>query len=161
MRINKHAFNHKLFHINNLFGNNKRNTNLSIQTCWLTEWSFYRASALRLNHIHRSLSFNYSFSLFSPIVLSTVSLLCLVNNLIYNLLLLFIGNLRIVSTWIYRIAINGCNNYLPTNLASEINSTGLDCRIVDSSLLSDWPTRSWLIQTLTESAGLRYESASN
>ena len=73
--------------------------------------------------------------------------------MIYNLLLLFIGNLKIASTWVDWLTIKDCNNYLPTNLASEINSIGLHCRIVDSSLLSDWLTRSWLVQTLTKSAG--------
>ena len=121
----------------------KYNTNLSalrhIQTWRLTDWSFYRSSALRKNHTHKRLSFNFTlcseFSLslfFSPRVL-----LSIVSNLIYSLLLLFIGNLKIDSRWIYRLAINGYNNYLPTNLASEINSTCLYCRIVDSSLLWD------------------------
>ena len=66
VQLNKHAFNHKLFHINNLSRNNKGNTdlNLLIQTYRLTDWSFYRASTLWQNHIHRSLSFNFTFSLF-------------------------------------------------------------------------------------------------
>ena len=69
----------------------------------------------------------------------------LVSNLIYNFLLLFIGNLKIACTWIHWLTIKDCNNHLPNNLASEINSTSLHCRMVDSSLLSDWPTRCWLI----------------
>ena len=88
-------------------------------------------------------------SLFShPRALSWVPL----SNLIYNFLLLFIGNLKIDSTWIDWLSIKDRNNYLPNNLASQINSTSLHCWIVDSSLFSDWFTRSWLIQTLTESA---------
>ena len=43
--------------------------------------------------------------------------------LIYNLLLLFIGNLKIASTWVNLLAIKDCKNYLPNNLASEINLT--------------------------------------
>ena len=77
-----------------------------------------------------------STSLFSPwssLVSSAVSL----SKLIYNFLLLFIGNLEIASTWIDSLSIKDCNNYLPKNLASDINSTGLHCRIMDSSLLSD------------------------
>ena len=147
--LNKHAFNHKLFHINNLCENNKGITKLSIQTCWFIDWSFYRALALWQNHTHTSLSFNltlcFEFSL-SPIFSPRV-FLPLVSNLIYNLLLLFIGNLKIASTWIYRLAINGYNNYLPTNLASEINSICLHCQIVDSSLLSGWLTETELLRT--------------
>ena len=79
------------------------------------------------------------------------SIVSLVSNLIYNFLLLFIGNLKIASTWIDWLTIKDYNNYLPNNLASKINSTSLHCWIMESSLLSDWPTRSWLIQTLTES----------
>ena len=147
VRLNKHAFNHKLFHINNLCGNNKGITKFSIQTCRLTDWSFYKALALRQNHTHKSLSFKFTLcSKFSlSLVFSPRVLLSIVSNLIYNLLLLFIGNVKISSTWIYRLAINGCNNYLPTNLASEIISTRLHCRIMDTSLLSDWSTRSELI----------------
>ena len=131
-----------------------------LQTCRLIHRSFYRVSALPLNHIHRSLSFNFSFSLLLNLS-SSVSLLCLVTNLIYNILLLFIGNLKIASTWSDWLSIKDYNNYLPNNLASEINSTSLHCWIVDSTLLSDWLTRSWLIQTMTESAEIRYGSASN
>ena len=71
--------------------------------------------------------------------LSIVSLVSLdsLSNLIYNLLLLFIGNLKIASTWDDWLTIKDSNNYIPNNLASEINLTGLHCRIVDSSLLSD------------------------
>ena len=75
-----------------------------------------------------------SISPFShPIVLSWV----LLSKLIYNPLLLFIGNLKIASTWINWLPVKECNNYIPNNLASQINSTGLHCRIVDSSLLSN------------------------
>ena len=77
VQLNKHAFKHKLFPIYNLCLNNKGITNLSIQTCQLTDWPFYRSSTLRLNHIHRSLSFNFSFSLLLTLSSSTVSLLCL------------------------------------------------------------------------------------
>ena len=115
-----------------------------LQTCQLQtgrsrlvcpDSSVYRASALRLNHMHRSLSFNFSFSPWVPLMSNVCVWLC---KLIYNLLLLFIGNLKIASTWIDLLTIKDCNNYLPNNLASEINSTGLHCRIVDSSFLSDW-----------------------
>ena len=142
MQPNKYAFNHELFHIYNLSGNTNLLPLQLIQTCRLTDWSFYRALALWLNHIHRSLSFNLSFSPFSPRV--PLSLYC-VCKLIYKFLLLFIGNLKIASTWVNWLTIKDCNNYLPNNLASEINSIGLHCRIVDSSLLSDWLTRSWLV----------------
>ena len=144
-QINMHSAINYFIYIYILSRNNKGNTNLSIQTCRLTDWSFYRALALWYNHTHRSLSFNFTFSLFLTLEFSR-EFCCLLSNLIYNLLLLFIGNLKITSTWIYRLAINGYNNYLPTNLASEINLTSLDCRIVDSSLLSDWSTRSELIR---------------
>ena len=102
-----------------------------------------------------SLYFSPCSSLLSSVVL------CLVTNLIYNFLLLFIGNLKIASTRIDWLTIKDCNNYLPNNLASEINSTGLYFRIVDSSLLSDCLTRFGLIQTLTESANIRYGPVSN
>ena len=149
MRPNNHAFNHKLFHI---LAMPKYKV---IQTCRLqngrsrlvrSDSSVYRASARRLNHMHRSLSFDFSFSPRVPL-LSTICLL------IYNLLLLFIGNLKIATTWADWLAIKDCNNYLPNNLASEINLTILQSQIVDFSFLSDWHTISWLVQTLTESAG--------
>ena len=87
-------------------------------------------SARRLNHMHRSLSFDFSFSPGVPLM----STICL---LIYNLLLLFIDNLKIATTWADSLAIKYCNNYLPNNLASEINSTGLQSRIEDFSFLLD------------------------
>ena len=43
--------------------------------------------------------------------------------LIYNLRLLFIGNLKIAIAWADSLAIEDCNKYLPNKLASEINST--------------------------------------
>ena len=112
----------------------KCNTNLSIQTCWFTDWSFYRASALRLNHLHRSLSFNFTLCSEFSLSHTEFSLLSLyyISKLIYNLLLVFISNLKNASTWIDWLFIEDCSNYLPNNLASEINSTGLHCRIVDS-----------------------------
>ena len=70
-----------------------------------------------------------------------LSIVC-VYKLIYKFLLLFIGNLKIASTWIDWLTIKDCNNYLPNNLASEINSNGLHCLLVDYSFLSDWQTRS-------------------
>ena len=152
VRPNNHAFNHKLFHIFNYAEITKYyklvDLNLSVQTCPFTE--------LRLFDWITYTKAWASTSLFSPWV-PPVSIFCnlswlYVSNLNYNLLLLFIDNLKIASTWVDWLTIKDCNNYLPNNLTSEINSTGLHCRIVDSSLLSDWQTRSWLVKTLTESA---------
>ena len=126
---NNHAFNHKLFHIFNYAEITKYYKLVG------PDLSVYRASALWLNHIHRILSFNCSFLTLSSF--SVYCLLCLCK-LIYNLLLLFIGNLKIASAWVDWLTIKDCNNYLPNNLASEINSTGLHCQIVDSSFLSNW-----------------------
>ena len=151
MPQNIHAFNYKLFHIFNYAEITKYYKLVDYKLIG-PDLSVYRASALRLNHIHRSLSFNFSFLTLSSFIVYCILCLC---KLIYNLLLLFIGNLKIASTWADRITIKDCNNYLPNNLASEINSTSLHCRIVDSSLLSDWPTRSWLIQTLTKLAEIQ------
>ena len=88
---------------------------------------------------HRSLRFNAILSSLYAILSALSRSLCLsiMSNLIYNFLLLFIGKQNFACLWIYRLTINECNNYLPTNLALEINSTGLHCRIMDSSLLSD------------------------
>ena len=151
MRPNNHAFNHKIFHIFNYAEITKYYKLVDYKLVG-PNLLVYRASAFRLNHIHKSLSFNFYFSPWVPL-----SLYCVYNmwlsNLIYNLLLLFIGNLKIASTWADSLAIKYCNNYLPNNLASEINSTGLQSWIVDFSFLSNWQTRSWLVQTLTESAG--------
>ena len=135
MRPNNHEFNHKLFHI---FNNAEiqSNTNLSV-----TNSSIHRASALRLNQMHRSLSFDFSFLPGVPL-LSNVSLvsvfLCF---LIYKLLLLFIGNLKIASAQTDLLAdllsFKHCNNYLLHNLASEINSIELRCLHVDFSFFSN------------------------
>ena len=100
--------------------------------------SVYRASSLWLNHMHRSLSFDFSFSPWVPLLSNVCVCICLsVCNLNYKMLLLSIGNLRIATTWADWLAIKDCNNYLPNNLASEINLTCLQCWIVDSSFLSD------------------------
>ena len=64
---NNHEFNHKLFHIFN-YAEIQSNTNLSV-----TNSSIHRASALRLNQMHISLSFDFSFSPGVPL-LSNVSL---------------------------------------------------------------------------------------
>ena len=83
---------------------------------------------------HRSLRVDKILSSLSAMLVYCV----FVSNSVYNLLLLFIGKLEIVSTWIYRLSIKYCNNYLPTNLASEINSIGLHCRNLDSSTDKIW-----------------------
>ena len=128
MQPNNHAFNHRLFHIFNYAEITKYYKLVG------RDLSVYRASTLRLNHMHKSLSFDFSFLTLS----SSISLLCLLClcKLIYNLLLLFIGNLKIASTWVDLFTIKYCNNYLPNNLAWEINSTGLHCWIVDWYRLS-------------------------
>ena len=144
MRPNNHAFNHKLFHIFKYAEITKYYKLVDYKLVG-PNLLVYRASAFRLNHIHKSLSFNFYFSPWVPLV----SIICVVSvflcKLIYKLLILFIGNVNIASTWVDSLTIKDCNNYLPNNLASEINSTGLHCLIVDSSLLSDWSTRSWLV----------------
>ena len=149
MRPNNHAFNHKLFHIFNYVEIAKYYKLVDYKLVG-PNLSVYRASALQLSHIHRSLSSDFSFSPWVPLLSNVCVWLC---KLIYNLLLLFIGNLKIASSWADWLTIKDCNNYLPYNLASEINSTGLHYLLVDSSFLSDWQTRSWLVQTLTESTG--------
>ena len=132
MRPNNHAFNYKLFHIFNYAEITK----------------YYKLVDYKLVGPDLSLYLSFDFSF-----LTWSSLYCLMSvKLIYNLLLLFIGNLKIASTWVDWLTIKDCNNYLANNLASEINSTGLHCLIVDSSFLSNWPIRSWLVQTLTKSA---------
>ena len=108
MRPNNHAFNHKLFHIFNYAEITKYYKLVG------PDLSF--SLALLLNHIHRSLSFNFSFS-------PWVYLLSNVCKLIYKMLLLIIGNLKIASVWADWLTIKYCNNYLPNNLASEINSS--------------------------------------
>ena len=154
---NKHAFNHKLFHIYNYAEITK-----ILQTClsilvgsptdpftelqlfdWITYTEVWASTSLSL--------------------LSHPEFLCLsiMSKLIYKFLLPFIGKLEFASPWIYSLDINGCNNYLPNNLTSEINLTSWHCQIVDSSLLSDWPTRFELILTLEELVELQYESTSN
>ena len=128
---NKHAFNHKLFHIYNYAEITK-----ILQTCLSR---LVGSPTDPFIELRLCLSFNFilcsEFSLPHPEF-------SLMSNLIYNLLLLFIGNLKIASTWIDRLSIKDCNNYLPNNLASKINSTRLHCRIMDSTLLSNWSTRS-------------------
>ena len=132
MRPNNHAFNHKLFHILTMLKYKV------IQTCRLQtgrsrlvcpDSSVYRASALRLNYMHRSLSFNFSFSPGVPL-LSTI---CLCSTDLQKMLLVFIGNLKLATAWVDSPAIKDCNYNLPNNLASEIISTGLQSRIVDFS----------------------------
>ena len=91
MRPNNHAFNHKLFHIFNYAEITKYYRLVD------SDLLVHKASALRLNQLHRSLNFNFSFSPSVPLSLYCV---CCVSNLIYNLLLLFIGNLKIASTWV-------------------------------------------------------------
>ena len=148
MRPNNHAFIHKLFHILTMLKYKVIQTG-RLQTgrsrLVFPDSSVYRASARRLNHMHRSLSFDFSFSLGVPLLSTT----CL---LIYKMLLLFIDNLKIASAWADWLAIKDCNYYLSNNLASEINSTGLCCLLVDFSSLSDWQTRSRLVRPLTNSA---------
>ena len=114
------------------------NTNLKFTEIFNLLQSF----GSRLLQTHRSLRFDTILSSLSATLWALSRSLCLsivslVSNLIYNLLLLFIGKLEFAFPWIYNLDINGCNNYLPTNLASKINLTGLHFRIVDSSLLSD------------------------
>ena len=123
--------------------------------------SIYRASALQLNYIHKSLSFDFSFSPGVPLLFNVSLVSVFLCKLIYKLLLLFIDNLKIATTWADWLVIKDYNNYLPNNLASEINLTGLQSRIVDFSFLSDWQTRSWLIRTLTKSLRVKNKSASN
>ena len=126
MQPNNRAFNHKLFHIFNYAEITKYYKLVNYKLIG-QDLSVYRASALRLNHIHRSLSFDFSFSPWVPLSLYCVSCVCLCK-LIYNLLLLFISNLKIASTWADWLTIKYCNNYLPNNLASKINSTTLHCQ---------------------------------
>ena len=145
---NKHAFNHKLFHIYNYVEITRE-----LQTCLFrligSPTDPFTAIQLFNRITYTEAWASTSLSLFShPGVLSWV----LLSNLIYNPLLLFIGNLKIASMWINWLTIKDCNNYLPNNLASQINSTGLHCLLVDSSFLSDWQIISWLVQILTESA---------
>ena len=109
--VNMH-FNHKLFdiyiyiYIYNLSRNNKK----VIQTCRLFDILFYRASALQQNQAQRNLSFNSILSsLSAKNSLSEFSFFLV----IYKLLLLFIGKLKIASPWISSLDIKGCNNYLP------------------------------------------------
>ena len=56
-----------------------------LQTCWLQtcrsrlvgpDWSVYRDSTLRLNHMHRSLSFDFSFSPWVPLLSNVCVWLC-------------------------------------------------------------------------------------
>ena len=134
---NKHAFNHKLFHIYNYAAITK-----VLQTCLsrLVSSSTDPFTELQLFDWITYTEAWTSTSLFSPWVplsLYCVSCVCLCK-LIYNFLLLFISNLKIASTWADWLTIKYCNNDVPNNLSSEINSTGLHCLIVDSSLLSDW-----------------------
>ena len=117
MRPNNHAFNHKLFHIFKYAEITKYYKLVGYKLVG-PDLSVYRASALRLNHMHRSLIFDFSFLTLSSF--NVYCLLCLCK-LIYNLLLLFIGNPKIASAWVNWLTIKDCNNYLPNNLASESN----------------------------------------
>ena len=136
------TFNLKLFHIYNLCGNNK-----VLQTCQsrLVNSPIDPFTELRL---FDWITYTEAWALTS---LSHPDFLCYLMSVlslckeISNFLLLFIGNLKTTSTWVDWLSIKDCNKSLPNKLASEINLTGLHCLIMDSSLLSDWPTRSWLV----------------
>ena len=132
------TFNHKLFHIFNYAEITKYYKLVGPDLILLQ--SFGCSTESHTQKLELQLLF-LSFSHPQFLCLS----ICLVTNLIYNILLLFIGNLKITSTWIDWLSIKDYNNYLPKNLASEINLTGLHCRIMDSPLLSDWLTRYWVI----------------
>ena len=118
VRPNKHAFNHKLFHIYNYAEITK-----ILQTCLSRIFGSLTDlfTELRLfdNITYTKAWASTSLSLFFH---PEFFLMSLVSNLIYNLLLLFIGNLKIASTWIDWLTIKDCNNYLPNNLALEILS---------------------------------------
>ena len=123
LQQNKHAFNHKLCDLHNFSGHNKNNIVVNANLKFTKIFNLLQSFDSRHLQTHRSLSFDTIISSLSVILWALsrslfLSIVSLLSKLIYNLLLLFIGNLKIASTWIDWLTIKDCNNYLPNNLAS-------------------------------------------
>ena len=145
MRPYNHAFTHKLFQYIN-YAEIQSNTNLSV-TNWSVQTCLSRlvglqsfSSSIKL-HAQKLKLRLFFFTVSSSALCDCLCVSFPVCKLNYKMLLLFIGNLKIATAWADLLAdllsIKHCNNYLPNNLASEINLIELRCLLVDFSFLSD------------------------